>query len=59
VKRQSDDASRECPKCGFLLWVVPVPKDYVFKDLRSTYGTFATEGTGDLRFKQGVLGHAN
>jgi integrase len=48
---------RPCPQCGFMSWVVPVPKRYQFKDLRSTFATLATAESGDLRFVQQVLGH--
>jgi len=38
----------------------PEATAYVFKDLRSTFGTLAVEATdGDIKFVQDVLGHAD
>jgi integrase len=49
----------ECPECRFLLWPVAVPMRLTFKDLRSTFGTLGYEATGDIRFIQASLGHAD
>jgi integrase len=57
---QADDAPVKCPKCGKqLLWVKPVALGFTFKDLRSTYGTYAAERTSDIRFVQATLGHGD
>lgn len=48
---------RPCPECTFRMWVEPIPRQYKFKDLRSTFGTLATAESGDLRYVQQVLGH--
>lgn len=55
-------ATRErtpCPRCGRLLWVTAVPLALTFRNLRTTYGTHAYEATGDIRYVQRVLGHAD
>jgi integrase len=57
VKRFSDDAARECPKCGRKLHVEAVPLDFTFRHSRSTYGTYLYRATGDLRHVQNSLGH--
>ncbi len=36
-----------------------VAPDLQFRHLRSTWGTFACEATGDIRFAQAGLGHAD
>lgn len=59
TERRGDNAWSQCKACGFALWVKPVPKDYQFKDLRSTFGTLSYEATGNIRYVQEVLGHAN
>lgn len=57
TERRQDNAGSQCPKCKFRLWAVAVPVDFDFKDLRATFGTYATEMTGDIRFTQQGLGH--
>jgi integrase len=48
-----------CPRCAFALWPVAVPVDLTFKHLRSTWGTRGYRATGDMRFVQAGLGHAD
>lgn len=54
---RKDDAVSQCPTCSFTLWVEPVPMDFTLKHARSTWGTWAYQSTGDIRFVQNVLGH--
>jgi integrase len=56
-ERRVDSARVACPVCGATLWPKAVPVDISFKDLRSTFGTWAYAQTGDIRFVQEVLGH--
>lgn len=58
-ERSEQKRTFPCPKCKFSLWPVAVPPAYQFKDLRSTWGTFAAEATSDLRFVQHGLGHVD
>jgi integrase len=66
VERRANSTRVRCPKCNTrvsqardhaLLWPTAVPLDISFKDLRSTFGTWAYAQTGDIRFVQKVLGH--
>ncbi|ATB41119.1 phage integrase [Cystobacter fuscus] len=59
VERRADKARVACPGCGAQLWPTPVPLPLSFKDLRSTFGTWAYAQTGNIRFVQEVLGHAD
>lgn len=56
-ERRADNARGPCPKCGKPLWPKAVPLPLSFKDLRSTFGTWAYAHTGDIRFVQLMLGH--
>ena len=56
-ERRADSVRVPCPKCGKPLWPVAVPLPLSFKDLRSTFGTWAYAHTGDIRFVQAMLGH--
>jgi integrase len=58
-ERRQDATGGECPRCRFRLWVRCLPPRLRFHDLRSTFGTHAYEATGDVRFVQAVLGHAD
>lgn len=58
-EQRADNAVKPCPKCAFQLMPVGIYADFSFKDLRSTFGTFATEMTGDIRFTQQGLGHGD
>ena len=57
VERRAGSARVGCPKCGAQLWPTAVPLALSFKDLRSTFGTWAYAQTGNIRFVQEVLGH--
>ena len=57
VERRAGSARVPCPKCGAQLWPTAVPLALSFKDLRSTFGTWAYAQTGNIRFVQEVLGH--
>ncbi len=57
LERRADAAPSRCPKCEFQLWPKAIPMNLSFKDLRSTFGTYAYEATGDIRFVQAALGH--
>lgn len=59
VERRADNAVSPCPRCKFQLWPKGVFAAFTFKDLRSTFGTYATEMTGDIRFTQQGLGHGD
>lgn len=49
-----------CPRCKRMsLYVKARPIPLTFHNLRTTYGTYAYEATGDIRFVQRVLGHAD
>lgn len=50
---------KPCPKCKFKLWVEPIPYPIRWKELRSTWGTWAYSRTRDIAFVQKVLGHAD
>jgi integrase len=59
-EHQQDVAPVKCPSCGKMkLWVSTAALDFTFKDLRSTYGTYAAERTSDIRFVQATLGHGD
>jgi len=58
-ERRADGVKARCPKCGANMRAYPVPIPLSFKDLRSTHGTHAYEATGDIRYVQRVLGHAD
>lgn len=58
-ERRSNADKARCPKCAANMRVFPVPIPLSFKDLRSTHGTHAYEATGDIRYVQRVLGHAD
>lgn len=51
-----ENAIGTCPQCGAPTYPTPVPLDYEFKDLRSTFGTIVTEQKG-LRTTQLLLRH--
>jgi len=55
--RSAEPVQGACDTCGFKLWPKKVPLALSFKDLRSTYGTFSYEATGDIRFTKDSLGH--
>ncbi|NNC01946.1 site-specific integrase [Corallococcus exiguus] len=57
TERRQDATRVACPNCGCLLWPTAVPIDLSFKDLRSTFATWAYAQTGDIRFVQQILGH--
>ncbi len=46
-----------CPVCGGPLRCQPVALPFTFKDLRSTFGTHATETAGSIAAVQRFLGH--
>lgn len=54
-----DRVPRPCPACGFMSWVEPIPKHYLFKDLRSTFATLVAAESSDLRHVQQMLGHGS
>jgi integrase len=60
--REEHHAQQEalrCPKCDFKLWPSALPIPLTFKSLRATFATHVAESTGDIRFVQAVLGHAD
>lgn len=59
TERRAQADRAPCPKCGRLMWARPVPVPFVFHNLRSTAATHHLEATGDVRFVQGLLGHAD
>lgn len=56
---RKDDAVSSCPECGETLHVQPVPIPFTMKHTRSTWGTWAYQTTGDIRFVQEQLGHVD
>lgn len=59
VERRADSARFDCPNCEKPLEVKAVPIARSFKDLRSTFGTFLVERSGDIRAAQKILGHSD
>lgn len=59
MERRANSQRVACPGCGALLWPTAVPLALSFKELRSTYGTWAYAQTGNIRFVQEVLGHTD
>ncbi len=48
-----------CPVCGGPLRCTPVALPFTFKDLRSSFGTHATETAGSIAAVSKMLGHAS
>ncbi len=48
-----------CPVCGGPLRSEPIALPFTFKDLRSTFGTHATETAGSIAAVSRMLGHAS
>lgn len=59
VERREAKGSQHCPQCGMALRIYPLPKPIRFKELRSTFATHLTAGTGDIRVVQKILGHSD
>jgi integrase len=59
ITRLPSGEKTKCPRCGANMRAYAVAIPLAFKDLRSTYGTHATEATGDIRYVQRVLGHSD
>lgn len=57
--REAREDGARCPRCDFKLWPVGKPIPFRWKDLRSTWATYAAAATGDIRFVQKVLGHGS
>lgn len=58
-ERRTEKGSRHCPRCGNTLRVAPVARPIRWKELRSTFATLLTSGTGDIRVVQKILGHSD
>lgn len=58
-EERAEPGSPICPGCGRKLLVKGTPIAFNFKDLRSTFGTWAYAQTRDIRYVQQVLGHSD
>ena len=54
-----DDAVRECPKCGFNLRAIPIPKKVRFHDLRHTTASLLTMAGANPAAVQKILRHTD
>jgi integrase len=54
-----EESTGACPTCGGPLRAEAVPLPFTFKDLRSTFGTHATETAGSIAAVRDLLGHAS
>jgi integrase len=57
--RQAKEQAQDCPKCGFRLWVSPIPKALRFYDLRHSSATLHRKAGCDPLVIQEVLGHTS
>jgi integrase len=55
----ADAEQRACPACGMKLWITPVPRPMVFKNLRTTHATILRKAHVDLGATQRQLGHSD